>query len=363
MKNIIRFLGFTALVAVMTVSAFAQDAESDFQVTKAADGKSVTITKYVGTKTVVNIPSKIQNLPVTTIGDSAFKNIKTITSVTIPNGVTSIGTNAFQACISLTSVTIPNGITKIGDGAFFQCEKLPNITIPASVTNIGTNAFSTCMNLTRVTFQGTIPSGGFHNDAFSKIGDLRAKFYATDTAKGTAGTYTTTMPAGAGSIWTREATAATAPAQTTQYDPESDFQVTQIANAMTITKYVGTKTTVSIPPDIKKIPVTVIGEQAFAKSNITSITIPIATIGPSAFFNCAKLNNVVLGTNVTAIGAYAFLDCVSLTSVTFQGTKISSSGFDEQAFMDLGDLRAKYLAGGAGTYTRPNTTSQTWTKK
>jgi hypothetical protein len=29
----------------------------------------------------------------------------------------------------------------------------------------------------------------------------------------------------------------------------------------------------------------------------------------------------------------------------------------------IGDLREKYLAGGIGRYTRPNTTSKTWTKQ
>jgi hypothetical protein len=38
--------------------------------------------------------------------------------------VTSIGDNAFRECISLTSVTIPDSVAFIGDDAFDKCTKL-----------------------------------------------------------------------------------------------------------------------------------------------------------------------------------------------------------------------------------------------
>ena len=42
----------------------------------------------------------------------------------IPNSVTSIGNNAFQNCSTLTSVTIPNNVTSIGNNAFEKCSVL-----------------------------------------------------------------------------------------------------------------------------------------------------------------------------------------------------------------------------------------------
>ena len=41
--------------------------------------------------------------------------------VVIPDGVTGIGDHAFSQCKSLTSVTIPDGVTSIGDCAFLGC--------------------------------------------------------------------------------------------------------------------------------------------------------------------------------------------------------------------------------------------------
>ena len=44
-----------------------------------------------------------------------------IQKVVIGNGVTNIGDNAFLNCYSLTSITIPNSVTSIGDDAFYYC--------------------------------------------------------------------------------------------------------------------------------------------------------------------------------------------------------------------------------------------------
>ena len=62
-------------------------------------------------------------------------------SYTIPNSVTEIGEYAFSDCKSLTSIKIPNSVTEISSGAFSDCKSLTSIKIPNSVTSIGENAF------------------------------------------------------------------------------------------------------------------------------------------------------------------------------------------------------------------------------
>ena len=58
---------------------------------------------------------------VTTIGKYAFKDRRSLISVTIRNSVTTIGEYAFDGCSSLTYVTIPNSVTTIGAYAFRGC--------------------------------------------------------------------------------------------------------------------------------------------------------------------------------------------------------------------------------------------------
>ena len=92
---------------------------------------------------------------VTSIGDYAFYNCDSLTSVTIPDSVTSIDDYAFYHCDSLTSVTIGDGVTKIGGGAFYYCSSLTSITIPDSVTSIGQRAFGGCESLETVYYRGS----------------------------------------------------------------------------------------------------------------------------------------------------------------------------------------------------------------
>jgi hypothetical protein len=140
----------------------------------------------------------------TSIGYGDFQNCANLISVVLPNTLQTIGQVAFSNCNNLTGVTIPNSVTSIGNGAFSGCTSLTSsITIPASVTSIGNGAFNYCTSLTSVTFAGTIPSDSFGTSSVFE-GDLRAKFYATNSTIGTAGTYTTTAPVSGSSVWTKQ---------------------------------------------------------------------------------------------------------------------------------------------------------------
>ena len=70
------------------------------------------------------------------------------------SGISKIGDYAFQNCTSLTSVTIPDSVTSIGSCAFHSCSNLTSITIPDSVTSIGLSAFEKCKTLTDLYYSG-----------------------------------------------------------------------------------------------------------------------------------------------------------------------------------------------------------------
>jgi len=93
---------------------------------------------------------------VTCIGNSAFSNCASLSSITIPNSVTSIGSSAFAFCYSLTSIVLPNSVTKIGSCAFQKCSYLTSITLSNSVTSIGDGAFKECSSLTSITLPNSV---------------------------------------------------------------------------------------------------------------------------------------------------------------------------------------------------------------
>lgn len=78
--------------------------------------EKTTLISAVGSQKTYDIPSSV-----TSIGDWAFYDCSSLTSINIPNSVTSIGTFAFYGCSALTSITIPNSVTSIGSYAFGNC--------------------------------------------------------------------------------------------------------------------------------------------------------------------------------------------------------------------------------------------------
>jgi hypothetical protein len=129
--------------------------QAQFDYTTTND--SITITKYTGPGGAITIPSKIAGLPVTSIGDSAFFECISMTSISIPNSVTNIGRDAFGGC-NLTYVMIPDSVTNIGRFAFEFCLRLTSVTIGKGVTNVGKGAFQRCSRLTKIYFKGNAPS-------------------------------------------------------------------------------------------------------------------------------------------------------------------------------------------------------------
>ena len=154
--------------ATFTVTVAAATSKFDF------DKTTGTITKYVESDTVVVIPSKINGVPVETIGNTAFQN-SAVTSVTIPDSVTAIYSGAFVNCPQLTNISIPNSVTYIGFSAFSSCTSLKSITLPSSLNSISETLFFGCSQLTTIHIPVSVTSIG--NNAFADCPSLMTVTY------------------------------------------------------------------------------------------------------------------------------------------------------------------------------------------
>ncbi|MBE6547421.1 MAG: 4Fe-4S binding protein [Ruminococcaceae bacterium] len=76
-----------------------------------------------------------------------------------------------------------------------------------------------------------------------------------------------------------------------------------------------TDSEIAIPATYENLPVTAIGESAFANTDITLLSIPssITSIGAKAFENCAELTRTIIPESVTVIGENAFAGCSKAT--------------------------------------------------
>lgn len=155
------FFLFVAVLCVVLIPFGAKaDTTADGLQYEISEGE-VTITGYTGSATEFVIPEMIEGYPVTSIGDEAFHDCDSLTSITIPDSVTSIGESAFSDCSSLIHLNIPDSVTSIGDFAFDNCSSLTGVTLPDSVTSIGDWMFSGCCSLIDINIPDSVTGIGW----------------------------------------------------------------------------------------------------------------------------------------------------------------------------------------------------------
>lgn len=274
------------------------------------------ITKYKGEDSEVAIPKEINEIPITEIGEGAFKENKNIEKLIIPSSIKTIGKYAFYGCTSLKTIEFSQGLLNIGklafsscrlledlklpdtlniidEFAFSECSSLKKIDIPYSVTEIGVSAFSWCENLEEINVHED-------NESYSSENKILYSKYKSILI---------CCPAGL---------------------KETEVKISSDTRTINDYAFNGCK-------NLRKIiipeGVTSIGNNGFSSCiNLTDIFLPdtVEYLGYSVFYNCTNLKNVKLSPILKEIEPASFEQCIALESLVIPEKieKISVGAFE-----------------------------------
>lgn len=203
---------------------------------------------------------------VTIMKDGVFFNNKSLTSIQLPNKLENFWDNAFNGCTVLNNIVMPSTVVGIYNSVFEGCTSLSNVTWNEGCTTLGNHVFKNCP-LAAVTFPKTLGS----------IGEWAFEGTKLETVD-LSNTQITRLPKGC------------------------FYNCQQLSD-------------VKLP-----IALTDIGECAFYKSAIASITFPSSLQKIDAWaFQFTQLTNVVIPTKTGHIGDGAFSDNANLNTVVVNG--------------------------------------------
>ena len=275
----------TATLPPPTPTPPVLDAEGSLPyLTWSNNGTAITITGFLNDPESLTIPSYIDGLPVTLIGQSAFEDCLTLRYVAIPGTVENIRSNAFDGCTSLSSVVLHDGLKRLSSFAFRGCKHLTSVHLPDTVEILDALCFGSCTSLSSINIPVSLKSVSF--------------IYGSGPFYGSPLLTHFTVPEGMTHL------------------PSGTF------------KYMSDLKSVSLPSTL-----TSIGSSAFYDcTSLEFISLPsgLTSLGNGAFENCRKLRSIYIPSGITVIPDHCFSGCTMLETITLPSNlkRIEMCGFE-----------------------------------
>lgn len=401
MKKLIKKLLILTVITAMVVASapFSEIDFSDFILpeVKAAtktytwgdyeyniiNKKEIELVNYYGKDTEVTIPSEINGMPVTSIGDCCFsmydsdkphpnaENNSKITKITVPSSVKTIYYGTFAFMENLSEVVLNEGLETIKSLAFAYCPKLCELNLPDSLVTFnftavnntpitelifGTNLKSVDIKtfensyLKRIVFNADVitiknidldPDKGVLDEIVCN-GQLELDTYFNITNKGTVGKIVCSSDTPWGTIidmiWEDMIAYFNDPEGIIVFSKDEillnneheangfRYFLNDKSEAI-ISRYTGGESVVVVPESLDGYPVTQIGSYAFSafvvpETLITSINLPetIESITKHAFERNENLTQINIPSKVTTIPFDCFRGCYALEYIEIPDT-------------------------------------------
>ena len=231
------------------------------------------------------------------------------------SGITAIGDYAFSNMDSLTTVRVASTVTALGEGAFYNCGNLSNLQIPENV----------------------------EIEAFAIGGDYGSTRWTYDPSEAK---LTVTGSGAMGEPYVEGSTTERNSSYVPWYPYRDQIEEVEVEEGVTnLSTYafhgMSSLTAVTLPSTLTEI-----GEGAFEScTSLTYISIPdsVSVISHYAFLGCEGLRSIHIPASVTYIDVKAFSDCPYLHEFYFYG---DAPEFGNQAIMDSEYITVYYSGSG-----------------
>lgn len=289
------------------------------------------------TDTDIIVPNKINNLTVVEIGEKAFENQTTITSVIIPDTITKIGNRAYHGCTNLIETNISKSVAEIGSNVFLDSgitlirissDKIPANPNPQIVT--GFSSIFEGTDLKKIVFDvKRIPD--FFCTGITSLLEVeftnKLKSIGEEAFYGCSGITCITIPSSVNEIKEGAFSGCTSLERINIPDGIKKLNGYTFSNCSSLTK-------VDIPDSV----ISFGGGDFSGCTSLKTITLPkgVIEIPEHTFSSCYSLVSVTIPDSVEKIIG-SFSNCNSMTDVYYQGT-ISDWGFIDKWTYEYGHL-------------------------
>lgn len=256
--------------------------------------------------------------------------ISKITSIVIEDGITRVGNNAFGNASSATSLSLGADVSSIGTNSFTKCA-FKSLVIPGSVKNISSWNFS-CPSLETVIFEEGVQSIGANSFSGSNITSVVIPSTVTSIASDFCTTLKTVTIAEDNPVYF-------------VYD-NIIYKYNSDGTTATLHKFLteDERTEFTIPATVNGYNVTAIGNKSFyATNNLRKLTIPSTITTPIKagyeFFD-SSIREITFEEGVKVNSATCFNNCYSLQKVTLCDDTIQTNWF---FFNGCSSLKEMYI--------------------
>lgn len=123
----------------------------------------IQILRYIGKLVEVEVPEKIDGIPVKHINTAAFQDNQIVKKVILPDSIVSVGDWAFSYMENLQEVKISNSLISLGADAFTGSKQLRSVSLPGKISDIGVEPFEGIPDLLICAPKGSITESNLSN--------------------------------------------------------------------------------------------------------------------------------------------------------------------------------------------------------